>query len=136
MRYFEKSTLFLASHTSSSTIEYSDQFGCVNFKQRSMMIHMNINKRIINCCRCHSLFFKNYRILKVIFTLLASFLIGDTFYTLLVRKPTYNSYERRPLSMDDYPEMIVCPEPSTNITALTSINLQSIIIKGYCLPML
>ena len=84
-----------------------------------------MNKRIINCCRCHSLFFKNYRILKVIFTLLASFLIGDTFYTLLVRKPTYNSYERRPLSVDDYPEMIVCPEPSTNITALTSRGYES-----------
>ena len=27
--------------------------------------------------------------------------------------------------MDDYPEMIVCPEPSTNITALTSRGYES-----------
>ena len=57
-----------------------------------------------------------------------------------MRKPTYNSYERRPLSVEDYPEMIVCPEPSTNITELTLRGYKSaehyFIIKGNCLPML
>ena len=84
---------------------------------------MNMNKLILSYC--HSLVFKDYRILKVIFTILASYLISDTFYNLLVRKPTYNSYERRPLSVEDYPEIIVCPEPSTNITALTSRGYKS-----------
>ena len=75
-------------------------------------------KRILNCC--HSVMVKDYRILKIIFTIWALLLIGDTFYSLLVRKPTYTSVERRPLTSTDFPEIFICPEPSVDIDALQS----------------
>ena len=76
--------------------------------------------------RCYTLLIKDYRILKLIFTIFASYLIVDTFYTLLVRKPTYTSNEKRPISVDDFPEIIICPERSTDTTALN--------LRGYPSP--
>ena len=43
--------------------------------------------------QCYSLLGKDYRLLKVTFFLLASYLIIDIFYTFCVLKPTYSSKE-------------------------------------------
>ena len=75
---------------------------------------------------CHSLVVKDYRLLKFIFTILASILIYDTFYTLIVRKPTYTSHERRKISAEDFPDIIICPEPPLNLNVLNS--------RGYVFP--
>ena len=72
--------------------------------------------KIRNCC--HSLVIKDYRFLKLLFTILALFLICEIFYTWLVLKPTYTSNERRQISPEDFPEIIICPEPPLNISAL------------------
>ena len=61
---------------------------------------------------------KDYRLLKLVFTVMALWLIYDTFYSMLVLKPTFASDEKRPISEDDFPEIIVCPEPSIDIHAL------------------
>ena len=66
----------------------------------------------------HQLLLKDYRILKIIFTVFATLLIYDTFYTLFVRKPTFASDEKRSISWEDFPEIVVCPENSTDKNAL------------------
>ena len=69
---------------------------------------------------------KEFRLLKGTFFFLASYLIFDTFYTLVVLKPTYSYNERRLLSMEDFPEIIICPEPPLDIEALK--------LRGYAAP--
>ena len=54
---------------------------------------------------------KDYRFLKLIFTILASCLIIDLFYSYFVLKPTYTSNEKRKMCVDDFPEIILCPQP-------------------------
>ena len=66
----------------------------------------------------HSLLLKDYGILKLIFTCVASYLIFDAIYTFAVLKPTYTSHEERQLSFDDFPEILICPEPSIDLNAL------------------
>ena len=61
---------------------------------------------------CHSLILKDYNILKIVFTILSSYFIFDTFYTWLVRQPTYTSLEKRPITGDDFPDIMVCPQPT------------------------
>ena len=69
---------------------------------------------------------KDYRLLKFIFTIWALYLIIETIYIFLVVKPTYTSHEKRELSADDFPEIIMCPEPSIDLKAVKS--------KGYGAP--
>ena len=68
----------------------------------------------------YSLLGKDYRLLKFIFIILASCLIIDLFYTFWVLKPTYTSNEKRRLSAEDFPEIILCPEPSIYTDAVES----------------
>ena len=70
--------------------------------------------------QCNFLLVKDYGALKLIFTILASYLILETFYMFLMVKPTYTSHERRKLSVEDFPEIILCPDPSIDIDALKS----------------
>ena len=63
---------------------------------------------------CHRLVVKDYNILKIVFTILTSYLIFDTFYTWLVRQPTYTSLEKRPITGDDFPDIMICPQPSVD----------------------
>ena len=70
--------------------------------------------------QCNFLLVKEYGALKLIFTILASYLIFETFYIFLIVKPTYTSHEKRKLSEEDFPEIILCPDPSINLSALNS----------------
>ena len=77
-----------------------------------------MSTKILN--QCNSLLGQDYRILKLIFTIVASFLIIDLFYTFLVLRPTYTSYEKRKTTAEDFPEIIICPVPSVNLDAIES----------------
>ena len=68
----------------------------------------------------HKYLLKDYKILKLIFTILGFYLIAEEFCTFFVRKPTYTSYERREISGEDFPEIMLCPEPSFDLNALKS----------------
>ena len=68
--------------------------------------------------KLYTLVVKDYRLFKIIFTLMASYLIFDTFYTFLVLKPTYTFHAKRQLSVEDFPQIILCPEPAVDLTAL------------------
>ena len=68
----------------------------------------------------NSLLGHDYKIFKLIFTIVASCLIIDLFYTFLVLRPTYTSNEKRKMSADDFPEIIICPVPSVNLDAIES----------------
>ena len=70
--------------------------------------------------QCNFLLVKDNGLLKFIFTILASYLILETFYIFLVVKPTYTSHERRKLNADDFPEIILCPDPAINISAVNA----------------
>ena len=63
---------------------------------------------------------KDYRILKLIFTIFGLWLISYSIYTFVVVKPTYTSNEQREKGVEDFPEIIICPEPTFDINALTS----------------
>ena len=63
---------------------------------------------------------KNYKILKLIFFIFGSCLILSEFYIFFVLKPTYTSKMHRKLNVEDFPEIILCPEPSINIEAAQS----------------
>lgn len=63
---------------------------------------------------------KDYRFLKLVFTVLASCLIIDLFYSYFVLKPTYTSNEKRKMSVEDFPEIILCPQPSFDLNAVES----------------
>ena len=75
-----------------------------------------MNKKALGYC--YKLIVKDYRILKIIFTILASLLIYDTFYSMLVLKPTYTSNEKRKMTAEDFPEIMVCPEQAFDKEAL------------------
>ena len=42
-------------------------------------------------------------------------MISKEFYALLVLKPTYTSHSLRELSLADFPEILLCPEPSVDM---------------------
>ena len=69
---------------------------------------------------CHYLFVKDFRILKFMFAIMASYLIIETFYTFLILKPTYTSEEKRQMNVEDFPEIIFCPQPFFDLDALKS----------------
>ena len=71
---------------------------------------------------CHPhLLFKDYNIIKFIFAIWTLYLISETFYTFLVLKPTFTSHERRNMSVDDYPDIILCPENPNDLDGLRSL---------------
>ena len=78
--------------------------------------HSIMNKKASGYC--YKLIVKDYRILKILFTILASLLIYDTFYSMLVLKPTYTSNEKRKMTAEDFPEVMVCPEQAFDKEAL------------------
>ena len=69
---------------------------------------------------CYTPLVKDYRILKLIFTILGSWLISYSIYTFVVLKPTYASNEKREIRVEDFPEIMICPEPTFDVNALTS----------------
>ena len=73
--------------------------------------------------QCHSLMGKDYRFLKLIFIVIGSYLIIDLFHTFLVVKPTYTSLAKRKIRPEDFPEILLCPEPSVFASALA--------VRGY-----
>ena len=69
---------------------------------------------------------KDHRILKFIFIIFASYLIVEEFYNFVVVKPTYTSTSKRKLSVMDFPEIIVCPEPSVDVNVVASKGYQGV----------
>ena len=66
---------------------------------------------------------KEHRILKLIFFTFASYLIFEELYAFLVVKPTYTSSQKRNISAEDFPEILLCPEPAINLSVANA--------KGY-----
>ena len=66
---------------------------------------------------------KEHRFLKLIFFSFASYLILEELYTFLVVKPTYTSIVKRNITAEDFPNIILCPEPGIDLTVAIS--------KGY-----
>ena len=73
---------------------------------------------------CYS-FLNDYRILKFVFIIFALYFIFDTFYILFVQKPTYTSYAKREKSVEDFPEITICPR---------SLDTAALNLRGYPSP--
>ena len=69
------------------------------------------------CSSLPALLLKDYRIFKLFFTIFGSWLISYSIYTFVVVKPTYTSNEQREKSVEDFPEIMICPEPSVQNSA-------------------
>ena len=67
--------------------------------------------------KVHSLLGKDYRFLKLFFTIFASYLIFEEFYTFWVLKPTYTTASKRDKKPEDFPDILLCPEPAIDIEA-------------------
>ena len=67
--------------------------------------------------KCHSVLLKDHGILKITFVILCSYLILVELYTSWVLRPTYTSTTKRLINSEDFPEVILCPEPPINIDA-------------------
>ena len=67
-----------------------------------------------------SILLKDYRILKILFTILATYLIYDELTVFFIKRPTYTSTEKRKMNAQDFPEIILCPEPSIDINSVKS----------------
>ena len=63
---------------------------------------------------------KDYRILKLLFVLFGCYFIVEAFFTYFVLRPTYTSNEKRKWTVNDFPEIILCPQPSADMDALKS----------------
>ena len=68
----------------------------------------------------HSLFVKDHRLLKFVFIIFASYLIFEEFYKYLVLRPTYTTNKKRFLGFEDFPEIILCPQPVIDVVAAKS----------------
>ena len=100
----------------------------VKFKISTPLLRLNIF-RISMWCEvimedlkksCQNLLLKENRFLKLIFIIIASWLIFYSTYTFVVLKPTYSSEEKREISVEDFPEVMICPEPTFDIQSLLS----------------
>ena len=60
---------------------------------------------------------KDYKILKLIFIITASFLIYNVFFDFLIVKPTYRSDGKRNIGLEDFPEITICPKEPINLSA-------------------
>ena len=76
---------------------------------------MEVFKKCFN-----TLLIKENRILKLIFIILGFWLILYTFYTFVAIKPTYTSNEKRKIGINDFPGIMICPEPPYDMDALVS----------------
>ena len=73
---------------------------------------------------CYS-FLNDYGILKFVFIIFALYFIFDTFYLLFVQKPTYTSFAKREKSVEDFPEITICPR---------SLDTAALNLRGYPSP--
>ena len=76
--------------------------------------------------KCYTEMLKDFRILKFLFIIIASYLIFEELYNFAVVKPSYTSTLKRKLSTEDFPEMIVCPEPSIDVNEVASKGYQGV----------
>ena len=68
----------------------------------------------------YSALLKEYKLLKAIFLLIASYLIFEEVYICFVLKPTFTSSTRRNIKPEDFPEIILCPVPPIDVKAARS----------------
>ena len=66
-----------------------------------------------------SFIFKDYRILKICFMALTSYLLIEEMIVFLVIKPTLTSLTQTNIKPETFPEILICPEPAFDLDALT-----------------
>ena len=68
--------------------------------------------------------FKEYRILKLFFFLLTLYLLIEEFVTFLIRKPTLTSLSQETLKPSHFPDILICPAPSFELTSLQQLGYE------------
>lgn len=65
--------------------------------------------------------FKDYRILKITFIILTSFLLIDDMYVFLVSKPTLTSVTQTNIQTNNFPDILICPDQAFDLHSLHKI---------------
>ena len=80
-----------------------------------------------------SFLWKDFLLLKVIFTIMCVLLLMQDFYLALVEKPTLTTSMTEPLALQDFPTITLCPENPVNYTELQRLGFHDIYdyIVGY-----
>ena len=83
-----------------------------------MCVESDMEMRIkVALSKVFSTLAKDYKILKLIFIITASFLIYNVFFDFLIVKPTYRSDGKRNIGLEDFPEITICPKEPINLSA-------------------
>ena len=68
--------------------------------------------------------FKDYRILKFCFLLLTVYLLAEEFISYFILKPTLTSLSQEKLKPSHFPELMICPIPSFDLSALQGLGYE------------
>ena len=82
-----------------------------------------------------TLILKDYRPLKLIFFILTSYLLIDELRIFLYVKPTLTSVSQTNLTPHNFPEILLCPLPSYNQSALSEVGYADSYWYSYGLPL-
>ena len=75
----------------------------------------------------HEFFSKEHRHLKLFFLAFSLFLFFEELYTFFVVKPTLTSSSKRNKNDKvDFPQILLCPEPSVDMKAIKSLGYTGI----------
>ena len=67
---------------------------------------------------CYENLYKDYGYLKLLFIVLCGLIFYEELHVFFVEKPTLTKVVRTVLTKEDYPEIILCPEPSVDLNKL------------------
>ena len=77
--------------------------------------------------RAFSLIFKDYGCLKIFFTTLCCLVLAKEFYFFIFIKPTLTTSTIRKLEKEDFPEILICPEPSADDETLKGLGYNELL---------
>ena len=77
---------------------------------------------------CYENLYKDYGYLKLLFIVLCGLIFYEELHVFFVEKPTLTKVVRTILTKEDYPEIILCPEPSVDLNKLR----HEFILVKYC----
>ena len=63
---------------------------------------------------CYKYFIKDYAYLKIFFIVLCGMVLFEELYVFFVEKPTLVKTIKEEFSIEDNPDIILCPEPSVD----------------------
>ena len=67
---------------------------------------------------CYNHLWKNYGILKLFFLIMCGLILLEELFVFFIEKPTLTKTIKAELTNEEYPEIIICPQPSVDLSQL------------------